>query len=126
MASVAATVANGGMRMEPRILLSDRPRGRRAMSRSSAATLTTLMEGVVQGGTGTAAQIPGVAVAGKTGTAEVDVNGVRKNHAWFVCFAPAGNPTLAASVVSELGGVGGVVAAPLARGILSSSLPLAP
>jgi peptidoglycan glycosyltransferase len=126
MASVAATVANGGMRMEPRILLSDRPAGSRAMSRRSAATLTTLMEGVVQGGTGTAAQIPGVAVAGKTGTAEVDVNGVRKNHAWFVCFAPAGNPTLAVSVVSELGGVGGVVAAPLARGILSSSLPLAP
>jgi cell division protein FtsI/penicillin-binding protein 2 len=84
------------------------------------------MQGVVQGGTGQAASIPGVAVAGKTGTAEVDVDGERKNHAWFVCFAPAGSPKLALAVVSELGGVGGEVAAPLARGILSSSLPLAP
>ncbi|MEA2460899.1 MAG: penicillin-binding protein [Actinomycetota bacterium] len=126
MASVAATVANGGKRMEPRIVLSQKPVGRRVISQRVAATLTRLMEGVVEGGTGVAAQIPGVAVAGKTGTAEVDVGGERKNHAWFVCFAPAGGPKLAVSVVSEYGGIGGEVAAPLARQILSSSLPLAP
>ncbi|MEA2499789.1 MAG: penicillin-binding protein, partial [Actinomycetota bacterium] len=126
MASIAATVANGGRHVEPRILLGDKPDITRIMSRSSASTLTRLMEGVVQGGTGVAAQIPGVAVAGKTGTAEVDVAGERKNHAWFVCFAPAGDPKLAVAVVSELGGIGGEVAAPLARGILASTLPLAP
>jgi peptidoglycan glycosyltransferase len=86
--------------------------------------MTQLMELVVRGGTGTAAQVPGVTVAGKTGTAEVDVNGARKNHAWFVCFAPATQPQVAVAVVVEYGGVGGVVAAPLARNILERVLPL--
>lgn len=126
MASVAATIANGGRRMEPRILMDQPPVGKRIMSARAASQLNTLMQGVVQGGTGVAANIPGVAVAGKTGTAEVDVDGERKNHAWFVCFAPAGAPKLAIAVVSELGGIGGEVAAPLARGILSSTLSLAP
>jgi penicillin-binding protein A len=124
MASVAATVANRGRRMEPRITLRAPTRGTRVVSRKTAATMTQLMELVVQGGTGTAANISGVTVAGKTGTAEVDVNGVRKNHAWFVCFAPAQNPKVAVSVVVEYGGVGGVVAAPLARSILERVLPL--
>jgi penicillin-binding protein A len=124
MASVAATVADHGRRMDPRITLGARLHGRRAISARSAATMTQLMELVVRGGTGTAANISGVTVAGKTGTAEVDVNGVRKNHAWFVCFAPAQAPTVAVAVVVEYGGVGGVVAAPLARGILERVLPL--
>jgi hypothetical protein len=126
MASVVATVANGGRRIEPRILVSEPKKVRRVISGKAASTLTTLMEGVVREGTGVAAQIPGVAVAGKTGTAEVDVAGERKNHAWFVCFAPAGGPKLAVAVVSEYGGVGGQVAAPLARGILAAALPVAP
>jgi peptidoglycan glycosyltransferase len=123
MASVAATVANHGVRMEPRITLATRPRGTRVISAKTAATMTQLMELVVRGGTGTAASISGVTVAGKTGTAEVDVNGVIKDHAWFVCFAPAENPKVAVSVVVEFGGVGGEVAAPLARNILERVLP---
>ena len=123
MATVAATIANRGVRMEPRISLAVRPEGERAVSKKTAATMTRLMENVVEGGTGVAARIPGVRVAGKTGTAEVDVNGKRMNHAWFVAFAPADDPKLAVGVVSELGGIGGQVAAPLARAIMQATLP---
>jgi penicillin-binding protein A len=126
MASVAATIANGGRRMEPRISMGVRPTGERVVSKKTATTMEGLMENVVEGGTGVAARIPGVRVAGKTGTAEVDVSGKRMNHAWFVAFAPAGDPELAVGVVAELGGIGGQVAAPLARSILQATLPLAP
>lgn len=124
MASVAATIANGGVRMEPRVALSEDKVKRRVMSKKTARSLTGLMEDVVRGGTGVAAQISGVRVAGKTGTAEVDVAGERRNHAWFICFAPANRPRVAVAVVSEYGGVGGQVAAPLARAILQRVLPL--
>jgi peptidoglycan glycosyltransferase len=124
MGTVAATVANHGVRMEPRIALSEASEGSRVMDRGTARTMTKLMTSVVEGGTGVGAQISGVQVAGKTGTAEVDIEGVRMNHAWFICFAPARTPKIAVAVVSELGGVGGEVAAPLARGILQSVLPL--
>jgi peptidoglycan glycosyltransferase len=124
MASIAATIANDGRRMEPRIALGAKPSGSRVVSAPTAATMTTLMEGVVQGGTGVGAAISGVRVAGKTGTAEVDVGGERRNHAWFIAFAPAGDPRIAVAVVSEYGGIGGRVAAPLARAILTSVLPL--
>ncbi|MDQ3940185.1 MAG: penicillin-binding transpeptidase domain-containing protein [Actinomycetota bacterium] len=122
MASVAATVANGGKRMEPRILKRDPRRGEQVMSRRTARTLTELMTNVVVGGTGQAARLAGIDVAGKTGTAEVDVGGERKNHAWFICFAPAGEPDMAVAVVSEYGGIGGQVAAPIARQIMASNL----
>lgn len=121
MASVAATIANDGERMEPRITKLEEPVGRRVVSKETANTLTKLMVNVVVGGTGQAARLSGIDVAGKTGTAEVDVDGQRKNHAWFICFMPAGNPSVAVAVVSEYGGVGGEVAAPLARQILSST-----
>ncbi len=124
MATVAATVANDGRRMEPRILLRDAQAGTRVISRASARTMTRLMEGVVEEGTGVRAAVPGLQVAGKTGTAEVDVDGERKNHAWFISFAPSSAPKVAVAVVSELGGVGGEVAAPLAGRILSAILPL--
>lgn len=124
MATLAATIANDGRRMEPRISFGTRPTGDRVVSKKTAATMTTLMESVVQGGTGVGAAISGVRVAGKTGTAEVDVGGERRNHAWFISFAPAGDPKVAVAVVSEYGGVGGQVAAPLARAILTAVLPL--
>jgi peptidoglycan glycosyltransferase len=124
MATIAATIANDGKRMEPRIEMAESPSGERVVSRKTARTMTALMESVVQGGTGVAAQISGVRVAGKTGTAEVDVGGIRKNHAWFICFAPADDPEVVVAVVAEYGGVGGQVAAPLARSILTRVLPL--
>ena len=124
MATVAATIANGGKRMEPRISLFAEPKGERVVSKKTARIMTELMESVVEGGTGVAAQISGVRVAGKTGTAEVDIGGERKNHAWFISFAPAENPKVAVAVVSEYGGIGGQVAAPLARAILTRVLPL--
>ena len=124
MATIAATVANRGRRMEPRITFNQEKHGTRVVTRQVARTLTGLMESVVQEGTGVAAQISGVRVAGKTGTAEVDVDGERKNHAWFIAFAPADDPKVAIAVVSEYGGVGGQVAAPLARAILTAVLPL--
>ena len=81
-----------------------------------------MMISVVQGGTGTRAQIPGIQVAGKTGTAETGVNSVYT--AWFVCFAPADDPKVAVAVVLEkqAGGFGGAVAAPIAKEVLQALL----
>ena len=122
MATVAATIANDGERMEPRITKLEEPVGEQVVTKETANTLTKLMINVVRGGTGQAARLAGIDVAGKTGTAEVDVDGERKNHAWFICFAPANDPSVAIAVVSEYGGVGGEVAAPLAQRILSNSI----
>lgn len=123
MVTLASTIANGGKRMEPRIAKHDLMRGERVVTKETARTMVGLMENVVQSGTGVGAQIAGVRVAGKTGTAEVDIGGRRLNHAWFICFAPAGDPKVAVAVVSEYGGVGGRVAAPIARAVLAAVLP---
>jgi peptidoglycan glycosyltransferase len=94
---------------------------RQAMRPDTAATLTRFMVDVVQKGTGTAAQIPGVQVAGKTGTAQVPG---KAPHAWFIAFAPAANPVYAVAVLVENGGnlgneaTGGKVAAPIAAQML--------
>jgi peptidoglycan glycosyltransferase len=94
----------------------------RAISPTTASELTTMMELVVTGGTGTNAQIPGVRVAGKTGTAETGKTGI--NTAWFVCFAPADNPRIAVAVTLEnqLHKTGGEVAAPIAKTLLEALL----
>jgi len=93
-----------------------------AVKPETASELTQMMISVVQGGTGTAAQIPGVQVAGKTGTAETNVNHVYT--AWFIAFAPADHPRYAVSVVLEEqpNGFGGVVAAPIAKLVLQALL----
>jgi len=138
MALVAGAIANGGVEMQPRLVTEARdPSGRvvaefepkefsRPLSPQNAAALTQMMVSVVQSGTGTAAQIPGVTVAGKTGTAQ---HGEGANpHAWFVCFAPAQNPVVAVAVIVLDGGslgseaTGGQVAAPIARQVVEAAL----
>jgi peptidoglycan glycosyltransferase len=95
------------------------------ISPQTAAELTAMMVSVVQSGTGTAAQITGVQVAGKTGTAETATG---NPHAWFVSFAPAENPQIVVAVVVLNGGslgseaTGGHVAAPIARAVLQAAL----
>jgi peptidoglycan glycosyltransferase len=134
MAMVAATVGNGGVVPKPylvqKIVAPDGSTVRstkpgnlgRAIKPQTAADLTTMMIAAVQGGTGTAAQIPGIQVAGKTGTAETSVPHVYT--AWFVAFAPADNPQVAVAVVLEKqsNGFGGAVAAPIAKLVLQSLL----
>jgi penicillin-binding protein 2 len=83
------------------------------------------MQAVVSEGTGGRAKIPGLRVAGKTGTAQVVKNGGpqksdQRDHAWFVAFAPADNPQIAIVVVVEHGGFGGQVAAPIAKSLLEA------
>ncbi len=81
-----------------------------------------MMELAVQGGTGTAAQIPGIRVAGKTGTAETGREGI--NTTWFTAFAPADAPRVAIAVVVEnqAGGFGGTIAAPIAKAVMEALL----
>ncbi len=131
MALVAATVANHGVMMVPfvlsqvrapdgRILESYAEHGSREVLPASVASLVALdMIGVVRDGTGTAAQIPRVTVAGKTGTAQ---NPHGDTHAWFIAFAPADRPVVAVAVILENAGVGGQVAAPAARLVLQAAL----
>jgi peptidoglycan glycosyltransferase len=89
----------------------------------TAAELTTAMEGVVSEGTGTNAAISGVAVAGKTGTAETPFNedcggGSEENQAWFIGFAPADDPQIAiAASVECTTAFGGDIAAPIFRDV---------
>ena len=79
-----------------------------------------MMEAVVTEGTGAGAAVPGVTVAGKTGTAEVGRQA--PTDAWFIAFAPADHPTVAVAVLVAGGGVGGEVAAPIAGQILRDTL----
>jgi peptidoglycan glycosyltransferase len=140
MAMIAQSIANGGNMMVPHVLDhvenadGDDVPGSRFESRSFAQSTTPevaaevrdMMVGVVDHGTGTNARIPGIQVAGKTGTAQVAGND--KPHAWFIAFAPADNPVYAISVLVEHGGdlgseaTGGKVAAPIARNILAALL----
>jgi penicillin-binding protein A len=109
------------VRARPTILVGRRPSLSRVTSPQVAATLRSLMVGVVAHGTGTAAQIPGVTVAGKTGTAELGA-GPGVTDAWFVAFAPARAPQLAVAVVMFRAGAGGDAAAPVAHDVLVSAL----
>jgi penicillin-binding protein A len=96
-------------------------RWKRAMSAGTAAELTAMMTRVVESGTGTAAQIPGVAIAGKTGTAET--GRANENDTWFIAFAPADRPRVAVAVaLSNQDGTGGSTAAPIARDIIAALL----
>ncbi len=116
---VKKIVSPGGsvvLRPRPRILS-------KATTPKTAAAIRDMMVQVVEGGTGRQAAIPGVIVAGKTGTAETGVNHVY--DAWFIFFAPADHPVVAGAVVVEnqLNGFGGSVAAPIAKSIMQAILP---
>ncbi len=124
MASVGATIANRGVRARPKIVRGAKVVRRRAVSRRVAAQVRDMMIGVVRGGTGTAGAVPGVTVAGKTGTAELRPNSKNPKDAdaWFVAFAPAGNPRVALAVMLVGAGFGGTAAAPVARRVLQAAL----
>jgi peptidoglycan glycosyltransferase len=138
MAMVAGAVANDGVLMRPRLVSEVRdPQGRvvtsfepeeasTAVSPETAATLTDMMVSVVEGGTGAAAAIPGVEVAGKTGTAQRGTG--QDPHAWFVSFAPADDPQVAVAVIVLDGGsvgseiTGGQASAPIAKTMIEAAL----
>lgn len=138
MALVAGAIGNHGTMMQPRLVREVRdPEGRilrnvgtseygQPMSELNAGILTEMMVAVVQAGTGTAAQIPGVTVAGKTGTAQTAEG--ESPHAWFVSFAPADDPEIAVAVVILNGGslgseaTGGQLSAPIAKTVIEAHL----
>lgn len=146
MAAVYATVANGGMWVQPRLVRgtygpdgrldeASRPGPRRVLSEDTAAMLTRMLASVVETGTGGAAQIPGYQVAGKTGTARKLVDGryVRRYMASFVGFLPASDPrvVIVVSIDEPRTVYGGVAAAPvfseIARHVIQRlAIPAAP
>ncbi|HEX2274075.1 MAG TPA: penicillin-binding protein 2, partial [Acidimicrobiales bacterium] len=136
MALVSAGIANGGVVMTPHVMAEVRDaEGRviesfaprpwtQAVSPGVAGTVRDMMVGVVQRGTGTRGQIPGIPVAGKTGTAET---GRDTTHVWFTAFAPANDPRIAVAVMLEdLPNVdeatGGTLAAPIAQTVMRAAL----
>jgi hypothetical protein len=126
MASVAQTIANRGVRIKPWLAGGRNPR-KRVISAKVAGQVRDMMVAVVNGGTGRAAAIPGVQVAGKTGTAElVSTADIAQNAAnttaWFVAFAPASNPRVAVAVMLPNAGQGGASAAPIAKRVLQAAL----
>jgi cell division protein FtsI/penicillin-binding protein 2 len=135
MTSVAQTIANDGIRVPP--TLSPRAgaaTGERVVPKRVAKTIERMMVGVVDSGTGTLAQVEGVDVAGKTGTAELgdtrgdDPEAVLRDgdpsntDAWFTAYAPAGKPRVVVTVMLVRNGAGGSTAAPAAQGVLVAGL----
>jgi penicillin-binding protein A len=131
MAMVASAIANGGRLERPhlaakivdkdgRTVRTIKPSEEsKVMSESTASALASMMSQVVKEGTGTAAALEGIDVAGKTGTAEKGP----ANQAWFIAFAPVGNPRIAiAATVEQTTGQGGTVAAPIAKQVMESLL----
>ena len=140
MARASQTIANGGTRMPTPIArnpeLQPDAKPVEVTSKETAATLRDLMIGVVNEGTGVAAALPGIQVAGKTGTAELGPSALEPGQelgpgeeppqeldAWFTAFAPAAEPKLAVAVmIVDSDGDGGEVAAPIARQVLATGL----
>ncbi len=136
MALVAAGIANNGVIMTPHLLAEVRNSEGEVVQRydekpwltavpaAVARQTRDMMVGVVAGGSGTRAQIPGVAVAGKTGTAQT---GLGKSHVWFIAFAPAEAPRVAVAVMLEdqpstNDVTGGALAAPIAQAVIRAAL----
>jgi penicillin-binding protein 2 len=136
VARMMGAIANGGILFKPRLvqrvvdaeeqLLYADPglvNGHVELSPMVWAFLRHALVGVVNEGTGWAARIPGIDIAGKTGTAQIIANSRSdkgQDHAWFASFAPAGDPRYVVVVMVERGGKGGQVAAPIARQIYNA------
>lgn len=131
MAMVVSAIANGGKLMRPHLVEEVKDADGRTVSRvkpsvesdvmrpETATALATMMSEVVREGTGTAAALSGISVAGKTGTAEVGGT----NQAWFIAFAPVDAPRIAvAATVERTPGQGGTIAAPVAKQVLEALL----
>lgn len=145
LAVAYAAIANGGTLYTPRLVLRRQRTGREVdetkpnvrgtvpIKPENLALIRKALQGVVEqpGGTGSRARVPGVSVAGKTGTAQVvrleHFEGVKeskipreyRDHAWFVSFAPADDAEIVVAVLAEHGGHGGSAAAPLAQKVLA-------
>lgn len=137
-AMVAAAVANDGTLMQPYLVATERDADLGVISETqpqvfsepfseqTAATLTDMMIAVVNEGTGTPAQLEGVQIAAKTGTAETGTDAAQ--HAWMIAFAPAEDPQIAVALVLENGGdlgtdaYGGSAAGPLVRDIIRAGV----
>ena len=135
MASVAATIATGGRRHAPTLLEARREPPKRIVGARVARLVGDYMTEVVETGTGTAAALPGVQVAGKTGTAELrrsvpdplaaevpQVDDPTDTDAWFAAFAPRRRARVAVAVLLVGAGTGGTTAAPAARIVLQAGL----
>jgi peptidoglycan glycosyltransferase len=131
MALVAATIANDGRMMEPRLvreirspdgIILDRPTPsvrHEPIPPQTARTLNEMMQKVVTEGQLTVAKVPGVKVAGKTGTAE---SGNGAPHSWWISFAPADDPKIAVCAMVENGGRGDLAALPIADRVVEAYL----
>ena len=129
MAMIAACVANDGVMMEPRLMRKvvssagvirvryTAKTYKRVLDEATAATLQAYMKNVVASGTGTAAKVSGLSIAGKTGSAESSQNGKAVTHAWFVGYIDSDALPYAVCVLVEDGGGGGSVAAPIAQDV---------
>lgn len=116
MALIAAAVANDGVAVRPHLIAGERPAAAgRFMQPATARQLQVMLRRAVAEGTGRGIETPGLAIAGKTGTAE---NSFGASHSWFMGFAPADRPALAFAVLVEHGGYGSTAAAPIARDLL--------
>lgn len=135
MAMVASTVANDGVMMKPYLVQSILDYNGKVLktinpeqvgtiiSADNARTMKDFMRTVVTDGTGTAANLAGIDICGKTGTAEHIENGQSATpHSWFIGFAPYENPQIAVAVIVEDGGQGGIKAAQIASQVMQAGL----
>ncbi len=127
MTDVGATIAMGGRRPIPTLLAGSAPQSVLVVNRRVAALVQRMMVAVVEYGTGTAAQIPGVTVAGKTGTAELRDTAAgggspQDTDAWFVGYAPVGAARIVVGALFPEQGAGGATAAPAVQGVLEAGL----
>ena len=139
MALIAATIGEDGRRMRPTLRRGETTESTEVTRPGVARYVDRAMRAVVTSGTGVGAKLPGVIVAGKTGTAELrstvseDPEPVEPGEpppeddptdtdAWFAAYAPAGNPRIAVAVLLIAQGAGGEVAAPAAAQVIDSAV----